>query len=99
MSDYFTEYQCPPGYACPAGSAEPVICSPGSFQALSGQSVCDSCPPGKLSVQMRLSALNLYIVVFLFVFFFILSLFIFQVFTAWKALLYLLHVRWVMSVD
>ncbi|XP_014845642.1 PREDICTED: uncharacterized protein LOC106919650 isoform X3 [Poecilia mexicana] len=45
-SGHQPENQCPPGYACPAGSAEPEICSPGSFQALSGQSVCDSCPPG-----------------------------------------------------
>lgn len=50
LSEYFTGHLCPPGYACPAGSAEPVICSPGSFQSLSGQSLCDSCLPGNLSV-------------------------------------------------
>ncbi|KAK2847209.1 hypothetical protein Q5P01_010208 [Channa striata] len=38
--------QCFPGHSCPRGSAEPTVCSPGTFQSSSGQSVCNICPPG-----------------------------------------------------
>ncbi|KAM4567238.1 uncharacterized protein PAE49_010636 isoform 2-T2 [Odontesthes bonariensis] len=38
--------QCPPGHTCPPGSAEPDICSAGTFQSFSGQSTCDGCPSG-----------------------------------------------------
>ncbi|XP_075892173.1 uncharacterized protein LOC142895201 [Nelusetta ayraudi] len=45
-SGHQTGCQCPPGHVCPRGSAEPAICSSGTFQSLPGQSACDSCPPG-----------------------------------------------------
>ncbi|XP_030007195.1 multiple epidermal growth factor-like domains protein 11 [Sphaeramia orbicularis] len=38
--------QCPPGHACPFGSAEPYICSPGTYQSSFAQSTCNTCPPG-----------------------------------------------------
>lgn len=51
---WLPEYQCPPGHACPVGSAEPTICSPGTFQPLSGQSTCNTCPPGNQKIWDRL---------------------------------------------
>lgn len=39
-------YQCPPGHACPLGSAEPMPCPSGSYQPAPRQSSCRPCPPG-----------------------------------------------------
>lgn len=37
---------CLPGYACPSGSILPSPCIPGTYQNLTGQSLCLPCPPG-----------------------------------------------------
>ncbi|XP_074535628.1 uncharacterized protein LOC141797844 [Halichoeres trimaculatus] len=54
VSGHQPEYQCPSGFACPIGSAEPTICGPGTFQPSSGQSTCNTCPPGNQKIQDRL---------------------------------------------
>ncbi|EKX43721.1 hypothetical protein GUITHDRAFT_110175 [Guillardia theta CCMP2712] len=35
---------CPTGYYCPAGSAEKLSCSPGTYMPRTGESACWSCP-------------------------------------------------------
>jgi hypothetical protein len=39
---------CPPGYYCPAGSAQALPCSPGKHQAASGRAECNDCVAGKV---------------------------------------------------
>ena len=39
-------FQCPAFYKCPEGSAQPVPCSSGEFQADVGKSECTKCPAG-----------------------------------------------------
>lgn len=38
--------RCPIGNRCPQGSSEPIPCSQGTYQDMSGQSTCLSCPRG-----------------------------------------------------
>ena len=40
-----TEYQCPAGHFCLEGSPTPSRCSPGTYQNLTTQSNCLTCPP------------------------------------------------------
>ncbi|MGH0176836.1 UNVERIFIED_CONTAM: hypothetical protein FKN15_008160 [Acipenser sinensis] len=44
-TDNTTAYQCPPGHACPLGSAAPMPCPSGSYQPAPRQSSCRPCPP------------------------------------------------------
>ncbi|MDR3742451.1 MAG: SMC family ATPase [Terracidiphilus sp.] len=38
---------CPVGYMCPAGTVDKILCLPGTYQASTGMSSCDTCPAGK----------------------------------------------------
>ena len=41
-----TEFECPIGYYCPENSAQPIGCSPGSYQPETGKDFCINCPAG-----------------------------------------------------
>ncbi|KAH3750553.1 hypothetical protein DPMN_185080 [Dreissena polymorpha] len=41
-----TEFLCPTGSYCPADSADPVPCNPGTYQDNEGEITCDPCPAG-----------------------------------------------------
>jgi len=43
---YIVDYQCPVGYFCLEGSAQPSPCTPGTFSTSPGQSSCDPCDAG-----------------------------------------------------
>jgi len=42
-----TQQECPIGYMCPAGTTEPVLCLPGTYQDIEGQATCKDCEAGK----------------------------------------------------
>jgi hypothetical protein len=37
---------CPRGHYCPLGTADPLLCLPGTYQSQEGQSSCAICPSG-----------------------------------------------------
>lgn len=37
---------CPTGHRCPSGSSYPIPCAEGTYQDLTGQSTCKTCPAG-----------------------------------------------------
>lgn len=41
-----TPYNCPPGFQCPEGSAQPKPCPPGTFTNFTSASKCEVCPDG-----------------------------------------------------
>lgn len=92
-----TGLECPPGHVCPGGSAKPTVCTSGTFQSLSGQTTCDSCPRGNKNKNLfsRFNCTNKLMSLF---YLGNVTHYCVQVSTVLRAHLYHLHVHWAPSV-